>query len=221
MIHISALILALGQLTLPAEIRGEVAQFVAVNATTEGKLVRFLALDAGLNVFPSDLLVNQKTTVVLAATPGRYRLLAYTAVGDNPTAPAITTIIIGQPPGPGPGPGPGPQPDPLAEGLRSILGGLQEQGQADQLNRLIGLYKDGVTIAQNPAIRTTEGLFQALVAQRKKAGIRDGALSAVRERLAQEWAAAMGAADVALSDALRERASKLCARIASALEAAR
>ena len=212
-----ALALVFGQLTLPSEIRGEVAGFVTVSATTEGKLVRFLALDPGLNVFPSNLLADQKSTVVSAAVPGRYRLLAYSSVGDIPTAPAITTIIIGQ----SPGPDPGPQPDPLANSLRAILGGLQEQGQADQLARLITVYRDGVAVANDPAIKTTEALYQALVAKRKQAGVRDGALSAVRERLAQEWAAALGTADVTLSDVLRDRTAKLCARIAAALESAR
>ena len=212
-----ALALVFGQLTLPSEIRGEVAGFVTVSAITEGKLVRFLALDPGLNVFPSNLLADQKSSVVSAAVPGRYRLLAYSSVGDIPTAPATATIIIGQ----APGPDPGPQPDPLANSLRAILGGLQEQGQADQLARLITLYRDGVAVANDPAIKTTEALYQALVAKRKTAGVRDGALSAVRERLALEWAAALGTADVPLSDVLRDRAAKLCARIAAALESAR
>jgi hypothetical protein len=211
------LILALfGQLSLPPEIRGEVAGFVTVTATTEGKLVRFLPLDGGLNVFPSNLLADPKSTVVSAAVPGRYRLLAYSSVADVPTPPAITTIIIGQVK-----PDPGPQPDQLATALKGILGGLQEQGQADQLSRLIETYRQGETIAADPSIQTTENLYQALVKARKNAGVRDGALSAIRERIAQEWAASMGTVDVPLSPALRDRAVALCGRIRSALESCR
>jgi hypothetical protein len=211
------LILSLfGQLSLPPEIRGEVAGFVTVTATTEGKLVRFMPLDVGLNVFPSNLLADPKSTVVSAAVPGRYRLLAYSSVADVPTPPAITTIIIGQPK-----PDPGPQPDQLATALKGILGGLQEQGQADQLSRLIETYRQGETIAADHAIQTTENLYQALVKARKTAGVRDGALTAVRERIAQEWAASMGTVDVPLSPVLRDRAIHLCARIRSALESCR
>lgn len=211
------LILALfGQLSLPPEIRGEVAGFVTVTATTEGKLVRFLPLDGGLNVFPSNLLADPKSTVVSAAVPGRYRLLAYSSVADVPTPPAITTIIIGQVK-----PDPGPQPDQLATALKGIYGGLQEQGQADQLSRLIETYRQGETIAADPSIQTTENLYQALVKSRKNSGVRDGALSAIRERIAQEWAASMGTVDVPLSPALRDRAVALCGRIRSALESCR
>lgn len=211
------LILALfGQLSLPPEIRGEVAGFVTVTATTEGKLVRFLPLDGGLNVFPSNLLADPKSTVVSAAVPGRYRLLAYSSVADVPTPPAITTIIIGQVK-----PDPGPQPDQLATALKGIYGGLQEPGQADQLSRLIETYKQGETIAADPSIQTTENLYQALVKSRKNSGVRDGALSAIRERIAQEWAASMGTVDVPLSPALRDRAVALCGRIRSALESCR
>ena len=211
------LILALfGQLSLPPEIRGEVAGFITVTATTEGKLVRFLPLDGGLNVFPSNLLADPKSTVVSAAVPGRYRLLAYSSVADVPTPPAITTIIIGQVK-----PDPGPQPDQLATALKGILGGLQEQGQADQLSRLIETYRQGETIAADPSIQTTENLYQALVKARKNSGVRDGALSAIRERIAQEWAASMGTVDVPLSPALRDRAVALCGRIRSALESCR
>lgn len=211
------LILALfGQLSLPPEIRGEVAGFVTVTATTEGKLVRFLPLDGGLNVFPSNLLADPKSTVVSAAVPGRYRLLAYSSVADVPTPPAITTIIIGQVK-----PDPGPQPDQLATALKGIYGGLQEQGQADQLSRLIETYRQGETIAADPSIQTTENLYQALVKTRKNAGVRDGALSAIRERIAQEWAASMGTVDVPLAPALRDRAVALCGRIRSALESCR
>jgi len=211
------LILALfGQLSLPPEIRGEVAGFVTVTATTDGKLVRFMPLDPGLNVFPSNLLADPKSTVVSAAVPGRYRLLAYSSVADVPTPPAITTIIIGQVK-----PDPGPQPDQLATALKGIYGGLQEQGQADQLSRLIETYRQGETIAADPSIQTTENLYQALVKARKNAGVRDGALSAIRERIAQEWAASMGTVDVPLSPALRDRAVALCGRIRSALESCR
>lgn len=99
-------------LELPSEIKGEPGGFVRVAAKTDGKVVQWLPLDAGLAVFPGDLLRDSKTTVVLAQRAGRYRLLAYTAVGDEPSQPVICTVVIGNAPAPGPGPGPDPGPGP-------------------------------------------------------------------------------------------------------------
>jgi len=215
---IQLLLLAFCQLSLPTEVKGQVGGFVAITAQTEGKAVRFVALDAGLNVFPSELLADKKATVVSAALPGKYRLLAYTSLNDLPSVPVIVLVTIGQTPEPGPGPK--PKPDELATSLRSILGGLQEQGQADQVAKLIQFYRDAEAVTADITIKTTDGLHQALGQKRKLAGIRDNALLSVRERLAEEWAAAMGTADVPLTAELRAKAAALCARIATALEAA-
>lgn len=98
-------------LTLPAEVKGEPGEFVALEAATDGKVVRFVALDPGLNRFPPALLVSCKAAVFTARLPGRYRVLAYTAVADEPSEEVICTLVIGDPkpvpPGPTP---PGPVP---------------------------------------------------------------------------------------------------------------
>lgn len=102
-------------LDLPKEVRGDPSAFVRVQAKTDGKTVRWLALDPGLYLFPVELLKDSKTAVVTAARAGRYRLLAVTAAGDEPSEPAVCTVVIGEapapptPPGPTP-PGPTPQP---------------------------------------------------------------------------------------------------------------
>lgn len=80
---------------VPKEVTGDVGAFVTVRAKTDGKVVRFVPLDGGLNVFPADLLSDKKATVVTASKPGRYRLLAYSSVKDDPTEPAIVTVVIG------------------------------------------------------------------------------------------------------------------------------
>lgn len=94
---------------VPKEVAGEVGAFVTVRAKTDGKVVRFVPLDAGLNTFPSDLLADKKATVVTASAPGRYRLLAYSSVKDDPTEPAVVVVVIG---GAAPVPDPKPKPDP-------------------------------------------------------------------------------------------------------------
>ena len=94
---------------VPKEVAGDVGAFVTVRAKTDGKVVRFVPLDAGLNVFPADLLSDKKATVVTASKVGRYRLLAYSSVKDDPTEPAVVTVVIG-----GTAPAPDPKPvDPV------------------------------------------------------------------------------------------------------------
>jgi hypothetical protein len=129
------------RLKLPDGVAGEVADFVTVTAETDGRAVRFVPLDPGLKVFPSALLADPKSTVVTAAVPGRYRLLAYTGNADGPSDPATVTVTIGTPapapPGPvppGPTP-PGPQPPPPAPGVDPIgLGGFAVLIVFDQAN---------------------------------------------------------------------------------------
>jgi hypothetical protein len=189
---------------------------VTVIATTEGKVVRYVALDQGLQVFPSSLLANQRATVVTSAKPGRYRLLAYTSVADVPTEPVITTVIIGSSTPPVP-----PPIDTLADALGGIYGGSQERDKAATLARLLTLYRAAPATIRSPTITTTEQLYSAMVAARKTAGIADAALSPVRERIAVEWTAVMGADDRALTPELRDAAITLSARIVSALETIR
>lgn len=80
--------------TVPQEVAGEPAAFVVVKATTTGKWVKYVPLDGGLSVFPSDLLADKTVTVVVASKPGRYRVLAYSG-NDDGGAEAVTTVVIG------------------------------------------------------------------------------------------------------------------------------
>jgi hypothetical protein len=103
---------------LPAEIKAEPGEFVAIKPETNGKEVQYHSIDPGLSLFPSGMLSDLRNTVVVPKQPGRYRLLAYTAAKDKASPPAIVTIVAGNappvpvpvPPGPDPGPGPAPVP---------------------------------------------------------------------------------------------------------------
>lgn len=82
--------------TVPAEVAGDVGQFVAVRATvTEAKVVKFVPLDSGLNVFPADLLSDKTATVVTAGKSGRYRVLCYSGNVDGPSDPVTVIVVIG------------------------------------------------------------------------------------------------------------------------------
>jgi len=55
---------------LPDQIKAQVGAFVPITAQTKGEVVKFVALDPGLNVFPANLLADKKTTVVVATKNG-------------------------------------------------------------------------------------------------------------------------------------------------------
>jgi hypothetical protein len=113
------------ELVLPKEVTGEPGDFVSVPAKTAGKTVQWKAIDAGLKLFPVELLKDSKTAVVSASRPGRYRLLAVTAAGDEVSPFAETVVVIGgvepiPPPQPKPDPKPDPAPGP-AKSFRAFL----------------------------------------------------------------------------------------------------
>lgn len=155
---------------IPAEIKGEPNSFITVMPTTNGKSVKYAYLDKGLNVFPSSLLANPIATVVTAPR-GKYRLLAYTALGDMPSDPVIVTINVGNvpdaapygpyPPKPGPDPAPDepdvPTPDnpdakdQLELAIVGIWGGLgsREKDAAAKVAKLAQIYREGARTALN------------------------------------------------------------------------
>jgi hypothetical protein len=79
----------------PKEVPGVKGDFVIVTAVTDGKAVKFVPLTSGLRVFPSSLLNDQKSTVVVALEDGNYRLLAYTGNQDGPSDPVVIVVKIG------------------------------------------------------------------------------------------------------------------------------
>lgn len=96
------------------------SRWVTVVAETAGRVVEFVPLTPGLDPFPLPL-ADPKAFVALAPAAGEYRILAYTAVGDEPSKPVTITVRVGPPPAPPPV-NPPPTPDPgqpgqPAEGL--------------------------------------------------------------------------------------------------------
>ena len=186
---ISLLLLLICQdLKVPAEIRGDAGLFVIISAETQGKQVKFYAMDLGLAVLPSELLSSQKSTIVVAVKPGRYRILCYTAIGDIPSEPAICTLVIG---GSAPPPGPFmPVPvDPLIDALSGIYGGLQEASkQADAL-ALAGVYRAGAALAETS--QTVGTLYAELRAIGAKT-LKGDAIRPIRDRIAVETIRVIG-----------------------------
>lgn len=102
---------------LPIEVKGAVGAFIQVPAETQDPYVSWLSLDAGLNMFPTNLLKDTKTAVVTSVKAGRYRVTCVSAKGDKPSEFAYTTVIVGDaPPVPPIPPGPNPPDPPIPPG---------------------------------------------------------------------------------------------------------
>ena len=165
---------------LPAEIKGEVSSFIAVRPKTDGKLVRYYSLDFGLNSFPAELLSDPTATVVTAPKPGRYRLLAYTALGDRPSDPVIVTIVVG---GAAPPTPPVPTPGEYERSLLDIYGALQDSDRDATRIALAKVYRACVTecMGSHP---TAGDLYQALV--KIASAVPASKLSTLRDRVGSE-----------------------------------
>ena len=134
--------------TLPAEVTGDVGSFVAVRASvTEAKVVRFVPLDAGLNVFPADLLADKTATVVTAGKPGRYRILAYSGNAEGPSEPATVTVVIGGSPPVVDPVKPGPKPEPVKADKVAVV--VVEESQARTVAQAKALAELEVWCKQN------------------------------------------------------------------------
>ena len=157
---------------LPKEVSGKAGSFIRVQAETVGKEVRFYALDAGLAVFPGDLLTDKKATVV-TGPPGRYRLICWSAKDDVPTDAAETVVVIGDvppgPPPPGPTPPPIPTPEPADDLYAAMKAAWLRESAADRAKRndWAALCREVARIAKEDATVTNAGeLFNVAVVAR-------------------------------------------------------
>jgi|GEM_PF-4492910 hypothetical protein len=102
---------------LPKQINGQPNAFITVPATTSGSTVKWLCPDAGLNMFPVELLKDTKTLVV-TGPEGRFRIYAYTSDQTGPSDAAMCTVLIGNalPPNPD-NPDTPPSPTPTASDI--------------------------------------------------------------------------------------------------------
>ena len=157
-IIVCALPAAAQEIQLPAEVKGNVGEFLKVPATTQGAVVRWRAVDAGLNLFPVELLKDTRTAVVVAIVPGRYRLLAWSALNGVPTEAAECVVVVAGPAPPPPNP-PGPA-DPLEADLRAAL--AKEADGHEKVSELAKVCQSAATAARDPAnsdVKAVRDLF--------------------------------------------------------------
>lgn len=205
MIAVICLALCQPAVQLPATINAKPGRLVQIAAKTEQKIVRwFLSApdDADLIVMEST-----KTAIFSAVKPGSYRLVAYTAVGDMPSEPAICDIVVAIIP---------PKPDDsLALALAAIWGALQEPEQVKNKVALTEVYRSAN--AFDDKLLDLGALNATLLASRRSK-VPDDRLVAIRERIGQELATLGNDPSTLLTPELRAKAQGLFTRIATALE---
>ena len=197
-------------ISLPPVAKTEVGVFLPITATTKGEIVQFVALDPGLSIFPANLLTDKRTTVVVAAKSGRYRILAYTSIENKPSLPAITTVVVGDPPPdnndnskpdpdkPKPDPDkPKPKPDEtildadFVSSVKSVFGGLQESDKASSAKKLAAVYDLAALEASNSNHKTVGDVFTAYKSIMYK-GMPANKIMAIRESISDYLDSKMG-----------------------------
>lgn len=205
------------EVKLPAEAKGQPGAFVVVRAETAGKAVRWYAPDPGLSLFPSDLLADRKVAIVVGSKPGRYRLVAWTAAGDEPSEPAICVIQIGDPPPPGPTP-PVPPDDPLAVDLARLYAADTTPDKAKHLGSLVELYRQAGTLTADTGLKTLGDLL-AILRSASASLLPPEALLPLRKRIAEHCSADLGTdAGAELTTAMRQKAATCFGHTRTALE---
>ena len=173
-------------LTLPPSVQGGVGKIIVLSVETQGKMVKFFPLDKGLDFADSKLLASPKIAIVTAAAPGKYRILAYSAVGDTPTEPSICVVEVT---GAKPDEVAPVNPDALQRDLRALYSGISEDAKLDKTLALASTLK---AFAATPtAAKTVGAYFLDLQAALNQAAI-PAALKPIRERLGREIGGVLG-----------------------------
>lgn len=207
-------------LKLPEKVVGKPGQFIEVPAETAGKFVSWYSLDSGLNLFPTELLKDTHTAVVVASAPGNYRLLAVTAAADEVSPLVVCTILIeGPAPPPVPPVPPGPI-DPFAQVLQAAFATDPDTQKATRIKDLAALYRQASqTTVNDTSLKTTADLL-AVLQKARSVLMPDTAITSVRQLVATELNKTLSAT-ATLDVAKRAELTATFSRIAAALEAVR
>ena len=211
---IPILLLTFGQqVTLPQEIYGQPGQFISIPSVTDCKSVQWVVLDAGLNLFPVELLRDTTTAVVSANSPGKFRVLAYAAKGDVASKPVITTVIIGDPPEPAPD----ETTSKLTRELKSLYVSLSEDDKAGKVTKLSGLYSSFASTVKGEEVQTA-GELLGLCKEATARVLSPSDLREIRVRLQSEMAGFPTDPDAKLDDKIKKMISGKFMEISKALE---
>jgi len=174
-----------------------------------------VVLDAGLNLFPVELLRDTTTAVVSANNPGKYRVLAYAAKGDLASKPALTTVCIGNPPEPIPAPD---EPtSKLIRELKSLYVSLTEDEKQSKVTKLSSLYASFATTVKGEEVQTA-GELLGLCKEAVARVLSPLDLREIRVRIQSEMSGFPTDPDEKLDDKIKKMISGKFLEISKALE---
>lgn len=203
---------------LPTEVKGDPNTFIIIKSETDCKELRWLVLDSGLSMMPPELLKDSRTAVVIAGRPGRYRVLAYGALKDTASEPAVCVVVLGEvPPVPPVPPKPDPD-DPLLGVLSAAYHADVSDRKAEDIKQLAAIYRQAAKdTVRRPEI-TTLAMIQSTM---KKAitGLIEERLGGVRQSIGAELRKTLPTeAEAILDTVLRDKVAKEFDRIGRTLE---
>lgn len=210
------------KLEIPSEVK-PVGGYATMEPQTDAVSVWYVGLD-GEEPVPSSVLANPK--VFLFPTRGlpagtRYRFAAVAAGATGEQTRADFAVVIGEAPPPPPPPPPPPGPaDPLYTTLAPIYGADQTPNKAALTRALAGVYRLTATEYVGRLEYKTFGELSAVMAKAAQTVAPLPALQPLREAIARELTAKLGASPATLlTPELRAKCAEQFLRVANVLEA--
>ena len=169
-----ALVLAPPDLELPTEVHVKPGRLVLIEARTAGQLVRWYPA-GDFELIPRDA----TSAIVAAPHPGRYTLLAWTAIDGEPTPAAVCILVVGEsiPP---------PSPDAFAAALRVAWQAETATDRSIHLAALRALYRETARQPDLLRSRRTWGDLLTLLRELATRSLPADALPRVRAAIAEE-----------------------------------
>jgi hypothetical protein len=220
------------QVVIPPAVNIPTGRLGSVLIQSNGPIVRYWSDSRGVDVFreydPDPRIIRLR---ILGYQPGVFKMIAYTAIADMPSEPAVCTVMVGDGPGPNPvPPGPNPVPpgpvppptpnDPLWSTLAAQFGADQSPNKKEQAKQLAAVYRQAVAVTINDASLKTINDFYRVVRDAAAQLVPLPALQPIRETIANELNAQIGTkVDVPLDSLMKSRISQQLTRFEKLLEA--
>lgn len=202
-------------LSVPAKLQAEPGRLCRIVAQTDGKTVKWYSTRTDCDLVPiSD---SGKIALFVAPGAGVYRVICWTAAGDEPSDAAVCEITVGA----GPPPGPPPPPPPVEEitaRLQALWPRETDAQRAANATLLADVYQQGHTQFAYDQSLTSAGLLLAALQGAANAKLNRGALPVVRGEVKVYLNTRLSwTSNTPLTDARRQQAAEEFGRVERAL----
>ncbi len=209
---------------MPAEIKITPGRLASLVIESNGKVTKFGCLSPEVDVFREyDPEANKIRVRVIAYTPGKYAIFAYTAIGDLPSEPAVCWLTVGDPPPPVPPVPPTPPvppvpTDPLTVSLQAAYKADFAAGKAkpEYLAAVEAVFRQAspeglVSVGQFKDLLVRAIASQALMPKGSMPAVSAEVTKFIKENLPADGL-------VAFTPELRDKARAACVKLADGLK---